>query len=410
MGSLLKISWRNIWRNRRRTLINMSAAGFGLFLIIVFTGLTDGIMADGKRSLANTGMGHVEIYAPGWRLQHKAGQALANPAALLASLPLPPGAQAGARVVARGLATSAHGGQGVQIHGVDPAVEARLANYAADLRQGGPLTADDAHGILVGEELAKRLQLRVGLKVRLMAQRADGEIGADLYRVRGIFHSISPNLSRGVVLVTSASAETLLGVGDVAHQIVIQLPRPDDADAVAAQLRTALGANYDIVTYGELLPLLKTMEATYKDIMIVMALFVYTLAGLGILNTMLMSVLERTREFGVMRALGNRPRYVVSLVLAEAFWIGTISAAAGLALGLLVTRLGSAQPLMDFGKTMGESFELGGMVLKTAFRTEFSPLAALKASMAIYLLTLAVGLYPAWRVSRMRPAEAIRAA
>ncbi len=409
MGSLLKISWRNIWRNRRRTLINMSAAGFGLLLIIVLSGLTAGLLADGKRQLGNTGMGHVEIYAPGWRLKHNAGQTLANPAALLASLPLPPGAQAGARVVARGLATSAHGGQGVEIHGVDPAIEPRLAHYAADIRQGAPLAADDLHGVLIGEELAKRLQLRVGLKVRLMAQRADGEVGADLYRVRGIFHAISPNLSRGIVLVTAASAQTLLGLGDVAHQIVVQLPRPEDADAVAAQLRASLGGNYDIVTYGDLLPMLKTMEVMYRDVMLFIALFVYVLAGLGILNTMLMSVLERTREFGVMRALGNRPRYVVALVLAEAFWIGTISAAAGLALGLLVTWLGSEQPLMDFTKLYGESFEIGGIVVKSAFRTEFSPLAALRASAVVYLLTLTVGLYPAWRVSRMRPAEAIRA-
>jgi ABC-type lipoprotein release transport system permease subunit len=410
MRSLLKISWRNIWRNRRRTLINMSAVGLGLFLIIVYFGLVRGILADAKNQLDNSGMGHVEIYAPEWRVRHAAGQVIKDPGALLVRLTLPKGAQIGARVVARGLATSAHGGQGVTIHGIDPAAEAQLAAYATDVRQGATLAADDMHGILVGERLAERLDVRVGQKLRLMVQRADGEMGADLYRVRGIFHSISPSISRGRVLISARSAQTLLGLGDAAHEIVIQLERSDEAEPVAAALRAELGSGYDVVTYGDLLPPLKAMEGLMDSVMVIMALFVYLLVGLGILNTMLMSVLERTREFGVMRALGNRPRQIITQVLAEAFWIASISVLLGLALGLTVTWLGSERPLIDFGRTIGESFEIGGTVLKSAFRTEFSLVTALEASAVVYVLTLLVGLYPAWRVSRLRPAEALRAA
>ena len=409
MRALLTLGWRNIWRNRRRTLINMSAVGFGLFLVIVYSGMIAGMLGDAKSQLDNSGMGHVEIYAPGFRLRHGAGMTLGDPQALLARLKLPPGAQVGARVVGRGLATSARGGQGVGIIGIDPGPEALLSAYSTDIRQGARLAADDDRGILIGEKLAERLKVGVGQKVRLMVQQADGEMGADIFRVRGIFHSIVAPISRGQVLVTTRAAQTLLGVPGAAHQVVIQLERPEDAEPLAAALRAELGQGVEVATLLQLLPVLATMDRLIDGVMLVMALFVYLLVGLGILNTMLMSVLERTREFGVMRAIGTRPGRVVALVLAEAFWIATISVAVGLSLGLALTWFGSERPLLDFSKTAGESIELSGAFLRSALRTRFSVASGLKASALVYVLTLLVGLYPAWRISRQQPADSLRA-
>jgi ABC-type lipoprotein release transport system permease subunit len=408
MLSVMKTSWRNLWRNTRRTLINMSAVGLGLYLVVVYNGLVDGILGNAKNQLGTTGMGHVEIYAPEWRVKHGAAQAIPAPDAVLSRLRLPPGSRVGARLVSRGLATTAHGSQGVAIQGIDPATEVNVASYLSEIRQGELLRADDLHGVMIGAKLAERLNLRVGQKLRLMVQRADGEMGADLFRVRGIFHSISPHLSQGLVLITQPAARALLGVGDVVHQIVIQLARASEADAVAAALRAGLGPSFDVVTYGELLPLLKAMEGLTNSITMVMAVFVYLLVGLGILNTMLMSVLERTREFGVLRALGTRPAQIFAEILAEAFWIASISVAVGLSLGLLTTWVGSHHTLLDMSRALGEGFEVGGSVLSSAFRTEFSVGPALAVSAMLYILTLVVALYPAWRVTKVLPAEALR--
>jgi ABC-type lipoprotein release transport system permease subunit len=409
MRTLLTLGWRNIWRNRRRTLINMSAVGLGLFLVVVYTGLIAGVVGEAKTQLDPSGMGHVEIYAEGFRQRHAVGATMSDPKALLARLQLPPGAQVGARVVALGLATSAHGGQGVTIHGIDPSAEALLSTYSTDIRQGARLSADDDRGILIGERLAERLKVQVGNKVRLMVQQKDTEMGADVYRVRGIFHSAAGPISRGRVLVTMKAAQTLMGVPGSAHQVVIQLENSQEADPLAARLRAQLGAGFEVVTYDQLVPIIGTMERMTDTVMVVMALFVYVLVGLGILNTMLMSVLERTREFGVMRAIGTRPSRVIGLVLAEAFWIATISVAVGLALGLCVTYAGSERPLIDFSKSAGESIEYGGAYLSSAMRTQFSVAQGLKASALVYGLTLLVGLYPAWRVARQQPADSLRA-
>ena len=409
MGMVFKLAWRNLWRNRRRTVINMSAVGIGLILVILYAGLIDGLMGDARSQMRNVGMGHVEVYAPQYRARQSVGAYLEQPAAILARLKLPEGSRSNARVVVRGLLTSAHGARGVLVHGVDPVAEGAVSLYVTDIRQGQPLAADDDHGILIGQKLGERLKVRVGQKVRLMAQRTDGEMGADIFRVRGIFHSIAAGISQGRVIITVRAAQSLLGLPDSAHQIVIQLKHASDADAVAVAVRAELGPAFDVVTYGELLPVLKTLERTIDSVLLVIAVFVYLLVGLGIMNTMLMSVLERTREFGVMQAIGNRPGSIRALVIAESIWVATLSVAIGLTAGLALTGYWSTHPLSIY-QAAGESFEMGGAYVSTSFRTLFSPLVGLRAAAFVYLITVAVALYPAWRVSQMHPADALRTA
>lgn len=408
MLASLKLGWRNIWRNRRRTIINLSAIGLGLTLVIVYGGLIGGIMGEAKNQLDTSGMGHVELTAPGWRTHRSVKNVLADPGALRARLSLPPGSDVAARVVVRGLASSAHGNEAVEVHGVDFAEEVTVAEYARTVRQGRAPAPDDARGVLVGDELASRLKLSVGSKLRLMTQRVDGEMGAELFRVRGIYHSISPSLSRRRVLATTAGASALSGV-EGAHQLVIQLDEPAQADAVAARLKTALGPTLEVATYLELVPILKVMDSYMDSVMLVVSLFVYLLVGLGILNTMLMSVLERTHEFGVMQALGTRPFGVIGLVLAESFWVATLAVALGLTLGLSITWYGSHNVLLDFTKVMGEGLDMGGATLKAAFVTKFSVADGLKSAQMVYVMALVVGLFPAWRVSKMRPVQALHA-
>lgn len=408
MRTVLRIAWRSIWRNRRRTLISMCAVGVGLFLVIVYGGILAAVLGDAKEQLDNTGMGHVEITAPGWRAHHRAAEALPAPAALLAGLDLPRATEAGWRVLGRALVSSARGSEGVELQGVDWEREAPLSKMVRDVRQGERPAPGDDRGILIGEKLAERLKVKVGSKVRVMAQRADGEIGAELYRVRGVFHSLSPAISQRRVLVSVASARALLGVGDVAHQVVLQLDRAGEADAVAARLRARLGPGYDVRSYGELLPALRALEAWGDKVVLLAALFIYALVGLGILNTILMSVMERTREFGVLRAIGTRPGRVVAQVLGESFWIATLAAAVGLAAGLALTWYGSTHPLLSFGGAKGgEGMEYAGTVIATAARSRFLPGEALKAAGLVYLMALVTALYPAWKVAKLPPARAL---
>jgi putative ABC transport system permease protein len=408
MSSPLKLGWRNIWRNRRRTLLSMSAIGVGLFLVVFYAGLIGGMLGNAKNELDNGGMGHVEIFAPGYRPRREVAHTIPALATYRDKLAVPQGAQVSDRVLARGLATSARASEAVQVFGVDFAAERDVSAHLRDVRQGELPKADDGKGALIGEELAQRLNLKVGGKLRLMVQRADTEMGADLFRVRGIFHSIAPTIGQRQVYVSQAAARELLGLEGTSHQVVIQLPDAKLADPLAGSLRAALGQGFEVLTWGELLPVMKKMEALTANASLVMSFFVYLLVGLGVLNTMLMSVLERTREFGVLLSLGTRPRRIIQIVLSESFWIATISAVAGAALGALVTWHFSRTGLNMVGAGGGESFALQGTIVSTTVKTQFVPGDVFKAWIFVYAMALVVGLYPASRITRLLPAEALR--
>ncbi|MHB8876525.1 MAG: ABC transporter permease [Myxococcaceae bacterium] len=384
----------------------MSAIGVGLLLVIFYSGMVGGALGEAKNQLDNGGMGHIEIFAKGYRPKRNPGTAMPEASGWRSKLSLPVDAEVGARVQARGLATSARGNEPVQVLGVEWESEKLLSAHVRQVTQGALPAAGDLRGVLVGEQLAERLNLKVGSKLRLMVQRTDAEMGADLFRVRGVFHSIAPAIGQRQVLIAQEAARSMLGLESGSHQLVIQLSDPAQAEALAGQLQAALGADFEVLSWGELLPVLKRMEALTNNVVFALAFFVYLLVGLGVLNTMLMSVLERTREFGVLMSLGTRPSRVMKVVLAESFWIATLSVVIGAALGSLLTwhfsQHGVHMP------SAGESFQLEGATISTLVKTRFSPADILKAASFVYLMALVVGLYPASRITRLMPAEALR--
>ncbi len=406
MSGALGLGWRNIWRNRRRTFINMSAIGVGLLLVIFYSGMVGGMMGDAKNQLDDAGMGHVEVFASGYRPKRDVGTTMPDAAQWQNKVTLPPGAEMGLRVLARGLATSARGNEPVHVFGVDWESEKRLSAHLHQLDSGALPEGADDRGILIGAQLAERLALKVGSKMRLMVQRADNEMGADLFRVRGVFHSIAPSIGQRQVYVSEAAARGLLGLENTSHQLVIQLADPAAADALAVQLKEALGEQFEILTWAELLPVLKRMEALTNNVVFAMAFFVYLLVGLGVLNTMLMSVLERTREFGVLMSLGTRPSQIVKVVLAESFWVASLSVIIGAALGSLLTWHFSRTGLRF--SASGESFQIAGATISTLVKTRFNPVDIFKAATFVYAMALVVALYPASRITRLQPAEALR--
>ena len=231
-------------------------------------------------------------------------------------------------------------------------------------------------------------------------------MGADLFRVRGVFHSLAPSIGQRQVYVSQSASRTLLGMEGGAHQLLIQLADPTQSDVVAAQVKAALGEGVEVVTWGELLPVLKRMETLMDSVVFFMAGFVYFLVGLGVLNTMLMSVLERTREFGVLMALGTRPSRIIKVVLAESFWIATVSVVVGAALGSWLSWHFGHQGMRVMQGS--EAIQMEGATISTLVKTRFIFTDILKATSFVYVMALIVGLYPASRITRLQPAEALR--
>src|SRR6185437_15207027 len=185
-----------------------SAVALGLVLVLVYGSLIARMLSEAKDQLDNTGLGHVEITAKGWR-EHRSVK-LVVPDDVVAKLSLPATAEVGKRLLARGLLSGAHGNEAVEMHGVDWKDEAKLAEYVRHVTKGS--IPDDDKGVLLGDKLAEKMQLEVGNKVRLMVQRADGEMGADLFRVRGIYHAVVGQIAEHRVLVSRNALGKTLGV------------------------------------------------------------------------------------------------------------------------------------------------------------------------------------------------------
>ena len=411
---LWRMAWRNLWRSPRRTVISMGAIALGLALVVIYGGIARAMVGEAKNQLDDGGAGHIEITAKGWRQSRQQGLTLPDARALRATLqasssPPPTGSELSSRVVVRGLLASARGTQAVELHGVDFADERQVASYIRDVREGALPVDEDELGVAIGDELAARLKVKVGQKVRLMVQRQDGEIGAELLRVRAIFHAGVAAIGRGRILIDDDIARRALGIDGAAaaHQIVVQLPDASQAKALTAAWRTIRPSEVEVLSLYDLAPIFEQLEQLLDSVMVVAALFVYFLVGLGIMNTLLMSVLERTREFGILQAIGTRPRDIVLLVLAESVLTAGLAVVIGLALGLSFTFAGT-DGLMDFTDSMGETIEFSGMSIRAVFVTAFSVPDALKDSVWVFLMAILVGLYPAWRVVRMSPVDAIR--
>lgn len=409
MTAAARLAWRSLRRHARRTAFCVLATGGGLFFAIAYLGLSDGMLKDAGERVDRTGLGHLQVSAKGFRDERDPALTVRAPRALLARLPVPPGSKTSARLVSAGLLTSAWGSRGVEVLGVDPAAEAAVSEAIRVVTQGAPLRVDDDHGVLVGAKLAERLRLAPGSSVRLTVQRPDGELGAERLRVRGIFGGPTASITGNVAYVTTTAAERILGVHEVAHELVVLLPEGRAADALASAWRPLVGPELEVLTLGDLVPMWKSVERLMDAFILAIILVIFAMVGLGILNVMLMSVLERTRELGVMMALGTQPRQVVAQVLWEGVWIATFGVIGGTVAGVVLNAYGEAYGLLDYSQDFGEVYEMSGMAISMKLRSALSVARALAAAGLVWVLTVLVGVYPAWRVARLRPVDAMNA-
>jgi len=353
---LVKISWRNLWRNPRGTLLTALALGLGLALLLISLGLLDGgheqTIADGVRF----GPGHVVVQAKGY--QDSGSDELLLPALDVSKIEQ--FLQAGnikhvvrgisPRLLATGLMSTSASSAGVKIVGVIPEDERAVSLIPQRMVEGTYLSSNDKlSGVVVGDELARKLELKIGSKAVLMTQslqpagaataNGDGdEMQSTLLRVSGIFRTGLHGIDANMIYLPLPAAQALLGVaGDQVTQVTLLLTQEGDSPMVARALRKQLaGEPVEVLTWRQSLPMLAQILGLDHAFNYVMNGVILAMVGLGILNTILMRVLERRYEFGVSKALGLRPRQLALMVIGESLALTAISLVLGLALGLSV--------------------------------------------------------------------------
>lgn len=413
---LLQLAWRNLWRNPRRTVITMTAIAFGyamlMFVACLMAGLRWQMVENGTRLVLSQIQVHAPGYYPNRSIQKTIGGGKGTDVnAMLAAITADSRVYAAApRVYGYGLVNSGHRSAGVELMGVVPDQEPKITVLHSQIVKGNYLNERAPTGVVVGDKLASTIGVRLGSQIVLLTQAADGSMGNDLYTVTGIFHTGLDALDRSVVLMSLSSLQKLLNLtpGRI-HEVGIRLHDIADASAVAAALQVRLGAGppVQVMAWERLIPELADYVQFNRSITFVLFFIFFLLAVIGIMNTMLMAVFERTRELGMLMALGMRPFQVIGLILAEA----SALAAASLLLGGVI-----GAPLLwylqvhglDLGGATGEVVSLAGVVVGHLWygRQDFP--AYYEAALGLAITALLSAFYPAWRAAHFRPTEAIR--
>ncbi len=403
----LIISWRNIWRNPRRTVIIMIAVIIGIWSMIFLTAFMRGMVVDMIENGIFTLTGDVKICSKGYRSDPAIENRIIKPGPVLAALRenLPEGARTAARVRVNAIAQNARHSAGIELAGIDPDMEAGVSFIGAGVSSGQMLRAQDNNGIVIGSALLEKFETRIGNKLILMAENAEGEIASRAFRIRGVYQAKLESTEKQFVFVSMESARQMLGIGDDVSEISVVLKNHDRAEAVAADIASSLDrAKFTVSPWQELLPMLKAYIQLFDGFIFLWYLVVFVAMAFGIINTTLMAVFERMREFGLLKALGMRPWRILRAVLIESGFILVMGALAGNALAISLV-FGIGRTGIDLS-AFSTGFEYAGMSAVIYPEIVFSDVFF--ANAVVIVLGLLVSAYPAARAARIMPVAAMR--
>lgn len=416
---LLRIALRNLLRQRRRTLILLITIVLSFSLLLVFTGLADG----GHQAMANIGvrmgLGHVVVYPAGYREDPGLDRLIEDRKEIEAAIK-----QLGSdveyvapRLRTDGLVQAGATSIGVTISGGDPAIEPRVSHISASsvLVEGESLAARANRGagelppLLIGRELARNLHVQVGDRVALNVRpRGSKDMRLGAFEVSGIFATGMREVDSFWVEIPLDEAQRLTDAGSGVTMVALQLANIDAADRVAAKLATALrGHDVEVLPWQKAAPELYAAIAVDEGGMYIFMIIIFVVVAAGILNAMLMSVLERTREFGVLLALGATPPQVTAIILYEAVALGIVSVAAGLAIGLGLNHY-LATTGLDYKALFGESMQSIGILLPDRFYSVLAPAKIVWSTAVVLGLVILGAAYPAIHAARFQPTKAMQ--
>lgn len=428
----LKLAFRGLWRHKVRTLLTLSAVVFGLLLLQVFVALNDG----GHEQMVEIGVrqgsaGHVVVQAEGYQAERALEYTVQDGAAVRRAVTSRlPAAKVVLRTFGGGLARTSHDSTGVIFSGVEPARERHVSGIAAAIQRGVYLDANTTVGArqatekelwcvhpprpgeppvrraVIGTQMARTLKLGLCDKLVLDAQGMGAQESAQL-RVVGIFRTGNSDLDGSFVIVPLADSQRILHLGQAVHQVAVFVKDSLAAPAATRAVRAALADHpgLEILPWDRALPELAEFIWFDDASMWVFNIILLVIIGIGVLNTILMSVMERTREIGVMRGIGMSGRTVVGLVMTEAALIGLLGTALGWALAAPLVHYFSTTGI-DLAALTGADAEIGGVTI-SVMKAKLYPARALLGTGIVLGMALLAGIYPAVRAARLRVLRAI---
>jgi putative ABC transport system permease protein len=406
-----KMAWRNIWRNPRRTVLTVCAITFASVLLVFMLSFQFGSYETMINTSVKISTGHLQILAKKYQEKKSVRYVIPDPQKIADMVnTIPEVAAYTFRGQAFALVSSKDRTYGVVVTGIDPQREANVSRIKQLIRQGRFLSATDVNQAVVGKLLAKNLQVTIGDELTLLGQGRDGSIAATVVQVKGIFSSGIDEFDRSAMQIPLSTFQDVFSMNDSVHEIVVIGRNLSDVSRIKARLQDGLSVldsrkPLEALDWQELMPgLRQAIEMDLVSGLIFYGLLIIVVA-FSILNTFLMAIFERTREFGVMMAIGTGPRRLTKVLLIESMTMTLIGIVAGIVLGIAVTYYFQVHGI-DFsgGSDLLSQFGITGRM--------YPKLSILSVSIGPFMVlffTFFAALYPALKVRRLRPVEAMTA-
>ncbi len=402
---LLKLSWKNIWRNRNRTLINMAAVGFAVLLSVVTNSLQDGVFGNLVKNVVGFYSGYIQIHKQGYWDERILDNALTRSEAFEKKiLDVPNVRLATPRLESFVLASSSELTKGALVVGVLPESETGVTRLTEKITSGKYLDAVDGE-VLIAQGLSDRLQLQLRDTLVLIGQGYHGSMATGKYAIKGILRFGSPELNDQAIFMSLATAQELFAADGMVTSYVLAMDMPAAMNDTAGELRLALGSDAEVMTWEEMMPEIQQHIQTDKGSMRIIQGILYLLISFGILGTLLMMMVERKYEMGMLVAIGMKKPTLMRLLL----WESVMTVVMGCALGLAVS-------VAAVGYLYRFPIRFSGEFAKTYQRFGFEPIfpASMEANIFLTqgLIVLGVGLllsvYPMLKLLRLNPVAAMK--
>lgn len=404
---LLRMAWRNLWRNSRRTLVTVGAMTLALWTMVLYTSLMEGMLGSMESTLLDVELGEIQIHAEGYRERPSIWERIEDPDALLEALD-ETGLRSSARLLGGALVASGDVSTGALLKGLQPERDAMVSEVYQRLDRGEWLDASDPAGVVLGYRLARTLAVEVGDELVALSQATDGSMANALFQVRGVLESLSDETDRATVFLVEDQFRSFFVLPDGAHQVIVRSGEGQDLTATAGVVADAAAGSApeaEVRSWRELLPGLANIFDSAQAAVQVVAFIVYVVIAILILNAMLMAVFERIREFGVLKAIGVSPGRVLTLILIE----GALQTVLAIAVGLLAS-LPALWFVVERGIDVGTlgGTALMGVAMDQIWTGAISPATfAGPVAILVFIVSLAV-LFPAIKAARISPVEAMR--
>ncbi|HSN08311.1 MAG TPA: FtsX-like permease family protein [Hanamia sp.] len=402
---LIQIAWRNVWRNKTRSLVIIIAVALGLWGGIFSDAFMQGMAEQQIYSVIHTETGHIQLNQPGFLLNHDMQMQIKNADSIVAAIKTKPGVEGVAAIIQLpAMASTASGSSGIMVNGIQPPDQEKVSDLSKLLIQGDYFKSDRANQVVIGQQLADKLKVKLHSRIVLTLQTSAGDIIYGAFKVSGIFRTHDSEFDKQMIFVRNKDIQQLVGFpAGAASIITVLLQNNDDTKKMATTFQQQY-SGMQVQSWIQLSPMLQILSGTMIQFTLIFVGIILIALAFGIINTMLMAVMDRTREIGMLLSIGMKPSKVFGMIMLETIFLSLTGAIIGVVISITtISFFGHHGINLSMIAEGFNAFGYSSIVYPTLGVNFYIMLAIM-----VIMIAIIAGLFPARRAVRLRPAEAVR--